>query len=617
MKRLALLLFVALPMLLAACVGQLQVPSQSHILTVKIQASDSVIALEQRYAGTMLSWQPHRKVAILKTERLPVASDPAVMNLETNQTLQTTEGRLGVERPANLKPTVDNPLQVADAANPLQVAGANPLQVADATDPLQVAGAATKGSIIGMSGWSTWSSGWQTWASSWSVWSNSSGTLPPLPSSNTAAFQNIRLPQAHAIAKNYGAGITVAVLDTGIDLNHPGFVGKLAASSLYKDFVGNDTNPSEELGWALGHGTAVAGLILQVAPAAKILPIRVLSSNGSGDLNDLIAGIDHAVRSGAKVINVSLGTVEYSEALAVMIQFAQANQVYVVAAAGNNSRQDQSDYPAKLAETDVGWNYTFGVGSVKNNDTFSDFTNRGSDVTFYAPGEGMTTFFPGNATINATGTSFAAPLFSGALALGLSNTDPSHHAVVGSYLRYYQEQQSIWWTVNNIGQTPWAHNYGRLDLEHFLLSLPNFIPNNARVGRTDLVINGAFEQGWTGWTLGGVAQLDSFTDYFSGYTSMVLNRIGWISQRLTNLQPNTTYLASAWIRVSRASQSATFGVKNFGRSTVSKAVTGAANFQKVVLEFTTGTSATTADLYFEKTLGTAIAVGDLFSVVRK
>jgi hypothetical protein len=596
MKRFSVVL-IALPMFLAACTGLLPASNPDHILTLKIQASDSQQALEQHYGGKVLSWQPQRERAILKTNRLPAVGDPAVLHLEDNQTLKTTEGRLGLGQPTNpLQPTV--------------------------TDPLHPAGAATKGSIIGMSGWSTWSSGWQTWASTWGVWSSGTGTLPPLPSSNNTAFHNIRLPQAHAIARDFGSGITVAVLDTGLDTTHPGFIGKLAPASQYWDFVGNDNNPTEELGFGYGHGTAIAGLIVQVAPAAKILPIRVLDANGRGDLDNLIAGMDSAILAGAKIINVSLGSLESSVALEVMIELARAKQVYVVAAAGNSSRQDQSDFPAQLAESGSAWNYLFSIGSVGNNDALSWFTNRGNDVSFYAPGEGLNTFFPNRATINVTGTSFAAPLVSGALALGISQVDEIGIGImqpfIGNYLRGAQEQQSIWWTINNLGATPWAHSYGRLDLERFLLSLPGFVPNTVRTGRTDFVTNGAFEQGYlNGWTTTGLVQLDSFSDYFSGYNSVVLNRIGSITQRLSELQPNTTYIASAWIRVSRANQSATLGVKNFGRTTVSKTVAGAANFQKVTLEFTTGATATTADLYFEKTLGTSIAVGDLFSVVRK
>jgi hypothetical protein len=565
-----------------AC-SSLPSPSQSYVLTLQIGTDATPQIIEQRYSGKVLAWLPQQNTALLKTEHLPNQADAAVRHIEDNQAIKTTEGKLSLNQPSNLQTT----------------------------------GASTSGSVIGMSGWSTWSSGWSTWSNGWNTWSNSSNTMPPLPSANSTAFQSIRLPQAHAVAKNYGAGITVAVLDTGIDLSHPGFVGKLAPSSLYKDFVGHDDNPSEELGWSLGHGTAVAGLILQVAPAAKILPIRVLSSNGNGDLDDLILGIDHAIRSGAKVINVSLGTIEYSEALAVMIQSAQANQVYVVAAAGNSSRQDQADYPAKLAETDTAWDYLFSIGSVKNNDALSSFTNRGSDVTFYAPGEGITTFFPGNATINATGTSFSAPLFSGALALGLSNTDPTYHSMVGSYMRYYQEQQSIWWTINNGGATAYEHNYGRLDLERFLLMLPGFVANPPRAGRTDFVTNGSFENGnYVGWT-SARAIINGFTDFFSGGYSVVLSRAGWISQRLTGLAPNTTYVASAWIRVGGSNQSANLVAKNFGRTTVTKVVPSASIYQKVTLEFTTGTANTTADISFEKPSGTATATGDLFSVIRK
>jgi thermitase len=576
--------FLALSVLLAACGNQSQ-PVQSRILTVRLQPVDSVQTLEQRYGGVVLSWQPKQGLAILKTERLPAASDTAVLHLENNQTLQTTEGRLGLGQP----------------------------------DHLQTTGAATKGSIIGMSGWSSWSSGWGSWSSGWGSWSSGSGSLPSLPSGNSTAFQNIRLPQAHAIAKSYGEGITVAVLDTGLDLSHPGLLGKLASANQYWDYVGNDNNPSEELGFGYGHGTAIAGLILQVAPAAKILPIRVLDGNGRGDMDDMIAGMERAISAGAKVINVSLGSFETSAALEVMINLARDRQVYVVAAAGNGSRQDQSDFPAQLAENGDAWNYLFSIGSVSNSDALSSFTNRGNDVSFYAPGEGLTSFFPNRATINVTGTSFSAPLISGALALGMSQVDGILQAHVGSFLRASQEQQSIWWTINNFGTTPWKHSYGRLDLERFLLSLPLFVPNTPRLGRTDFVINGAFEYAsLSGWT-SSKALLNSFAEYFSGDHSVTLSRGGWLSQRMMGLTPNTTYVASAWVRVNGSGQSANLVVRNFGRTNVSKTISSNSTFQKVTLEFTTGATSTAAELLFEKPGGSATftAAADLFSVVRK
>jgi Carbohydrate binding domain len=156
-----------------------------------------------------------------------------------------------------------------------------------------------------------------------------------------------------------------------------------------------------------------------------------------------------------------------------------------------------------------------------------------------------------------------------------------------------------------------------LIISEFAISLPGFVPNTPRAGRVDFVNNGAFEYGsLNGWT-SSRAVLDSFSGYFSGGYSALLLRGGWLVQRLTGLTPNTTYVASAWVRVGGNNQSANLAVRNFGRTTVTKAVASASTFQRVTLEFTTGATNTTAELVFEKPLGTATAIGDLFSVVRK
>jgi subtilisin family serine protease len=572
---------------------------QSYVLTVKITPEATIQAVEQRFAGKVLAWLPQRKTAFVKTERMPAQADETLLHIEDNQPIQSTESILGLNQPNNLHTTNE-----------------------------------TSASIAGMSGWSTWSSGWSTWSSGWSTWSNGLDTLPPLPTSNSIAFQNIRLPQAHAIAKNYGKGVTVAVLDTGIDLSHPGFVGKLTATNLHKDFVDLDSIPSEKRGFGYGHGTAVSGLILQVAPEAKILPIRVLNENGRGNLSSLVSGLAHATSNGAKVINVSLGSLQTSLALETMITHARDMGVFVVASVGNAGRKDNSDFPAKYEDLGAVRDFLFGVGSVSNTDELSSFTNRGIDVSLYAPGERLTTFFPDNAVINATGTSFSAPLVSGALALGLSNTDTIVHAQVGSHFRTLQEKNRINWTVYNNGKTRWEHSDGRLDLEAFLLGLPGFVPLN-RSSKTDFVVNGNFERGdLSGWVVerasittdskpfsGWVVERASITTDskpFSGNSAVALNPDGSASarQKLSGLTPNTTYIASAWIRSSVRGQSATFGVATIGSPSVAKTVSSNYLFQNVTIEFKTGASNPYTELIFSKN-GNSLVVGDLFSVVRK
>jgi thermitase len=117
----------------------------------------------------------------------------------------------------------------------------------------------------------------------------------------------LRLDQAHAISR--GAGVTVAVLDTGIDFDHPALAGRVLAGY---DFLDRDADASEaeapSSGKAFGHGTHVAGLIALVAPEARILPVRVLDPQGVGNVWRIAEGVVYAQQQGASVINLSLST---------------------------------------------------------------------------------------------------------------------------------------------------------------------------------------------------------------------------------------------------------------------------------------------------------------------
>ena len=216
-----------------------------------------------------------------------------------------------------------------------------------------------------------------------------------------------------------GAGIVVAVLDTGVDIHHSDLQSSLMGGfnfispNLLPDDIadGLGDNP------AYGHGTMVAGIIHRIAPDATIMPLRVLNGDGTGTLSDVLAALAYAVQSGAKIINLSLGTYEYSQFLEEAIQDAQAKGVLIVASAGNNST-NAPHYPAAYAGVQS-------VTSVEENYAKSGFGNYGSWVRFVAPGDGIASDFPGSTTAVGEGTSFAAPFVSGAAALLLSlNTNP-------------------------------------------------------------------------------------------------------------------------------------------------------------------------------------------------
>lgn len=251
--------------------------------------------------------------------------------------------------------------------------------------------------------------------------------------------QNVRLSEAHTVSR--GAGVTVAVLDTGVDPNHPAFAGRLA---LGFDFVDFDADPREEgvagVHAGYGHGTHVTGLIALVAPDAKIMPVRVLDQDGVGNIWVLAEGLLYAVdpdgdpntNDGAAVINLSLGTLRRTQLLERIVaevacvsdddddddddgddddRCRVAGGAVVVAAAGNDG-DSTPQYPAAEAVDGV-----VAVAASNRFDRLVDFSTRGPWVRLSAPGDQVISTVPGGRYATWSGTSMAAPHAAGVAAL--------------------------------------------------------------------------------------------------------------------------------------------------------------------------------------------------------
>ena len=213
-----------------------------------------------------------------------------------------------------------------------------------------------------------------------------------------------------------GKGVTIAMIDTGIDYNHREFKGRIRAGY---DFVDGDSIAED----ANGHGTHVAGTIAAardgrgitgVAHDAKIMPIRVLDENGAGYLSDAIRAVRWATNNGADVINLSLGGAGYSQAMADAILHASRRGTVVVMAAGHWGGTSP-DYPAAHAI-----NHGIAVGAVQRDGRLAWFSNRaGSRPLNYvmAPGVGIKSTLPGNRSGYFSGTSMAAPHVAGVAGL--------------------------------------------------------------------------------------------------------------------------------------------------------------------------------------------------------
>jgi subtilisin family serine protease len=210
------------------------------------------------------------------------------------------------------------------------------------------------------------------------------------------------------------AGVVVAVLDTGVDANHPDLSGAILPGY---DVVGNTTNAND----VQGHGTSVAGIIAArsnnaagvagICWTCSILPVKVLGDDGAGDMATLASGIVRAADAGARVINMSLGGPAGSATLDQAIAYAVAKNAVLVAAAGNNGTSTPF-YPA--ASPNV-----IGVAATDDADRLYSWSNRGDWVRVTAPGCDPATAL-GNGYSNFCGTSAAAPVVSGLAALAVS-----------------------------------------------------------------------------------------------------------------------------------------------------------------------------------------------------
>lgn len=224
---------------------------------------------------------------------------------------------------------------------------------------------------------------------------------------------------------NWGRGVTIAVLDTGVAPDPTFGTGRLSTLD-----IGLGTAPGT--GTDDGHATSVASLAAGaspdapgVAPAANILSVRVTDATGTSDIFTIAQGIIAAVDAGANVINVSLGGYATDATLNSAIAYAQQHNAVVVAAAGNDQAA-QLTWPA----ADPG---VVSVGAVDKAGQQVSFSNSGPQLQLTAPGYGVQTAWLNDQRVYVDGTSASAPLVSGAIAALLSQ-NPSLTAAAAAQL---------------------------------------------------------------------------------------------------------------------------------------------------------------------------------------
>jgi len=209
-----------------------------------------------------------------------------------------------------------------------------------------------------------------------------------------------------------GAGVTVAVIDTGVEAGHPDLQGQLLPGY---DFISDDADPDDDN----GHGTRMTGIVAAVrdnaegisgvAPAARVLPVKALDAQGYGPYSAVASGITWAVDQGAKVINLSLVGAAPSSILQAAVDYAVAHDVVLVAASGNYGSEAPA-YPAASSGA-------VAVAAINESDGHPAFSNSGAWISVAAPGVDVVTTSLDGDYASSTGTSPAAAMASGVFAL--------------------------------------------------------------------------------------------------------------------------------------------------------------------------------------------------------
>jgi subtilisin len=254
-----------------------------------------------------------------------------------------------------------------------------------------------------------------------------------------------RSPKARINGRDQRVNVDVAVIDTGVDLNHPDLnvYQRGAKNCSMTSAGGNDEH---------GHGTHVAGTIgaldnrrgvVGMAPGARIWPVRVFGSSGAGSLAEVICGVDYVTRHAGQieVANMSLSSIggrddgncgrEFGDPLHQAICASVAAGVTYVVAAGNMAQNASQSTPSAYDEVITvsalaDFNGRGGGGAratcrPDGDDTFADFSNYGSDVDVVAPGVCIRSTWKNGRYDTISGTSMASPHVAGGAALFLAS----------------------------------------------------------------------------------------------------------------------------------------------------------------------------------------------------
>lgn len=214
-----------------------------------------------------------------------------------------------------------------------------------------------------------------------------------------------------AVRKKYGAtgaGVKIAVVDTGVCSAHPFFGGRVIAHDCTGESPEDDN----------GHGTHCCGIVAGVAPGAEIHSYKVFGKSGQAVHGNILAALAEIKREGFHIVNMSLGSGQPSHSMRMALLELNARGVLICCAAGNEGDHERASAPRfGTVSFPAEFNSTVAVGSVDRRRARSAFSSSGPKICIMAPGEGVWSCWKGGAQACLSGTSMASPFMAGVLAL--------------------------------------------------------------------------------------------------------------------------------------------------------------------------------------------------------